>query len=127
MPTSGVVFVVDDDPSMLKGVERLLRTHGFDAQAFCSVEEFHRRANLREAVCLVLDIRLDGKSGIELRREIAVADVSIPVIFITADDSDTTRKAAIEAGCVAYLTKPFAAKSLIEAIARVPDDPRQSE
>ena len=127
MPTSGVVFVVDDDPSMLKGIERLLRTYEFDAQVFYSVEDFHSRANLREAVCLVLDIRLDGKSGSNLRREIAIAGVSIPVVFITADDSDTTRKAAIEAGCVAYLTKPFTAKSLIEGIARASDDPRQTE
>ena len=65
--------------------------------------------------------------GIELRREIAIAGVSIPVVFITADDSDTTRKAAIEAGCVAYLTKPFTAKSLIEGIARASDNPRQTE
>jgi FixJ family two-component response regulator len=101
---------------MLKGIERLLRAHGFDAELFYSVEDFQERANLREAICLVLDINLNGRSGIELRREIAIAGVSIPVIFITANDSDTTRKAAIEAGCVAYLAKPFPAKSLVEAI-----------
>jgi CheY-like chemotaxis protein len=78
-------------------------------------------------VTVTAAIRLDGKSGIELGREIAVAGVSIPAISITADDSDTARKAAIEAGCFAYLTKPFTAKSLIEAIARASDDPRHTE
>ena len=127
MPKQRTVCVLDDDLSILKGIERLLRAHGFDAELFYSVEDFQERANLREAICLVLDINLNGRSGIELRREIAIAGVSIPVIFITANDSDTTRKAAIEAGCVAYFAKPFPAKSLVEAIVAASAEPSRTE
>ena len=117
--TGKAVLVLDDDPSMLKGVERLLNAHGFESKLFDSVENFCRGAQLHEALCLVLDINLDGKSGIELSRELVTSGISLPVIFITGNDSDTTRRAAMEAGCVAYLTKPFPAKSLIGAIEKV--------
>jgi FixJ family two-component response regulator len=111
-----IVLVVDDDGGMLKGMGRLLRVHGFDPQLFDSIEDFENRADLNQALCLILDIHLNGKSGIELRRELAVSGSSIPVIFITAKDSDATRKAAIDVGCAAYLTKPFSARSLMDAI-----------
>lgn len=65
---------------------------------------------------MLLDIDLGGKSGIDLSREVATSGV--PVIFITGKDSDRTRKAAFEAGCVAYFGKPFEAKSLMEAVER---------
>jgi FixJ family two-component response regulator len=110
------VFVVDDDPSMLKGVERILKHSGFNSELFGSVDDFHNRARLQDAACLVLDIDLDGKSGIELSREVATSGFSIPVIFITGKDSDRTRKAAFEVGCVGYFGKPFEAESLMEAV-----------
>jgi CheY-like chemotaxis protein len=110
------IIVVDDEPNMLKAIERLLNVHGFDTVVFDSIGDFRNRANLRKATCLILDINLSGQSGIDLRREIASAGCSIPVIFITASDSELTRKAAMDAGCVAYLAKPFSAKSLMDAI-----------
>jgi FixJ family two-component response regulator len=64
----------------------------------------------------VLDIKLKENSGIDLRRALANAGISIPVIFVTADDSDQTRREATAAGCVAYLTKPFSSKALIDAV-----------
>src|SRR5262245_37351749 len=118
VPARRVVLVVDDDPSMLRGVERLLNAHGFKSELFDSAENFQRLAKPHEALCLVLDINLGGKSGIELSQELVISGVSLPVIFITGNDSDANRKAATEAGCVAYLTKPFPAKSLIGAIER---------
>ena len=118
MPLQKTVFVVDDDPSMLKGVERVLRHSGYMTQLFDSVDDFHRRARLQDAACLVLDIDLNGKSGIELSREIATSGCAVPVIFITGKDSDRIRKAAFEAGCIAYLGKPFEAKYLMEAVER---------
>jgi FixJ family two-component response regulator len=110
------IVVVDDDPSVLKGIERILKTHGFFPELFSSVEEFNSRARLEEAICLILDINLNGKSGIELRRQVTNSGILLPAIFITANDSDVIRKAAIDAGCVAYLTKPFPAKALMNAI-----------
>jgi FixJ family two-component response regulator len=110
------IFVVDNDPSILRAVERLLRVHGFDAEVFNDVEIFLDRANLRDATCLVLDIDLDGISGIELRQKLTRWGIDVPVVFITAKDTEVTRKAAMEVGCVAYLPKPFTNKSLTDAI-----------
>ena len=109
------VFVVDDDPSMLKGIERLLKVHGFSADVFELIEDFRERANYSAAACLVLDIHMPGMSGIDFGRQLAKADVPLPVIFITGNDSEVTRKVAMEVGCIAYLLKPFPGKLLIEA------------
>ena len=68
--------------------------------------------------CVIIDINLHDQSGIDLRRQLADKGVRLPVIFITGNDSDANRSAAIEAGCIAYLSKPFAARSLIEAVER---------
>ena len=115
-PSRKEIIVVDDEPNMLRAIERLLSVHGFNTVIFDSIDDFFSRANLREATCLILDINLSGQSGIDLRRQIASAGFSIPVIFITASDSELTRKAAMDAGCVAYLAKPFSAKSLMDAV-----------
>lgn len=118
MPTREFVFVVDDDPSMLTGMKRLLREHGFDARPFASGEALLSHGDLRRAFCVIVDINLNGESGIALRRDIANRDSGLPVIFITGNDSDANRSAALEAGCIAYLTKPFSAESLIGSLGR---------
>lgn len=116
MLTRELVFVVDDDPSMLMGMKRLLKEHGFNARPFASGAALLSDGEFHEAFCVILDIDLDGQSGIELRRKIANRDCALPVIFITGNDSDANHSAAIEAGCIAYLTKPFTASSLIESV-----------
>ena len=108
------VTVIDDDPTMLKAIERLLRVKGFEVETFASAEAF--LAGERKSTCLVLDIHLGGMSGIELRRRLSASGSHIPVIFITALDDDATRKQATDAGCAAYLRKPFLADLLIGAI-----------
>src|SRR5262245_44784027 len=113
-----LVIVLDDDPGMLRGLERLLKISGFDAELFSSVEDFQRHAALNEAMCLVLDVNLNGESGIDLQRGLKSSGISLPVIFITANDSDAVRQAATDVGCIAYLAKPFPAKSLIDAVVR---------
>jgi FixJ family two-component response regulator len=112
------VFVVDDDPSMLKGVRRLLKQHGFETVPFETAKALQDHEDFAQAFCLVLDVNLGDGSGIELRHQLAEAGVSLPVIYITGNDSDATRMAAMASGCVAYLTKPFPAQSLIEPIKR---------
>jgi FixJ family two-component response regulator len=94
----------------------LLRQHGFKVAVFDSIESFQNRADLDAAFCIILDINLSDGSGIELRRRLSERGVSLPVIFITGNDSDTTRIAALESGCAAYLSKPFSAQSLIDPI-----------
>jgi CheY-like chemotaxis protein len=113
-----LVFIVDDDPGMLRGIKRLLREHGYDSIGFSSAAAFQRQDGLDEAACVILDIDLSDESGIEVRYRLTAAGISLPVIFVTGKDSNATRMAAIGSGCLAYLTKPFSAKSLIEPIER---------
>jgi FixJ family two-component response regulator len=118
LPKQKLVFVVDDDPSMLRGVGRLLREHGYDTVLFSSADAFQKHDHFEQAVCVILDIHLSDDSGIEVRHRLKAAGVSLPVIYVTGKDSHATRMAAIASGCVAYLTKPFTAQSLIEPIER---------
>ena len=116
MPQPKRIVVLDDDASVLTAMERVLRMYGFDPELFDTVEAFREGARLDGASCLVLDINLKRQSGIELRKQLAGEGILIPVIFITAVDSATTKEAALRAGCVAYLHKPFPSRDLIEAI-----------
>ncbi len=119
MPTRRSVFVVDDDPSMLTCIKRLLRFHGFHSMLFRSANAVLTHDDFGDALCFIFDIDLNGESGIELFRCLVDRGVRLPVIYITGNDSEANRAAAIESGCVAYLTKPFAALSLIEPIEKV--------
>jgi FixJ family two-component response regulator len=110
------IAVVEDDPSMLQGLNRLLSAHGFRVERFTSAESFLHDIAKCEAKCLVVDIHLGGISGIDLKRRLTESGSDLPVIFMTAIDSDATRQEAFDAGCVAYLRKPFLAKLLIDAI-----------
>jgi FixJ family two-component response regulator len=110
------VAVVEDDPTVLKAVSRLLTLHGFESKEFTSAEAFLESGAADEASCVVVDICLGGMSGIELRRRLAASDCTLPVIFITGSDDEATRRDALAAGCVAYLHKPFEAHLLIGAI-----------
>jgi FixJ family two-component response regulator len=119
MGTRRLVIVVDDDPSILRALQRVLHAHGYDTEVFDHVEGFLESAHLAEATCLVLDIHLQHQSGIELRRQLTRSGHSVPVVFITAGDNEITRKSALDAGCVAYLEKPFPSSLLIEAVETV--------
>lgn len=116
MPDRKTVFVVDDDLSTLRGVKRLLREHGFDSVLFDSAEALRNHRDFSTACCIVLDINLNDESGIELRHQLKASGVELPVVYITGNDSHATRAAAMASGCIAYLTKPFRAQSLIEPI-----------
>ena len=111
-----VIYVVDDDHDVLKSVGRLLKLRGFASRLFPSAEAFEAGVDTSEATCLILDIRLGETSGIELRYKLSRSSFPVPVVFITADDSDATRQSAVAAGCVAYLRKPFTSKALVDAV-----------
>ncbi len=118
MVQRNVVYVLDDDPDMLRGLERLLKVHGFCPKLFQSAEAFFASVdNDDEALCLLLDVHLNDASGIDVKRRLTRSGVRLPVIFITANDNNATRRSIAEVGCIAYLPKPFTAKSLVEAIA----------
>ena len=117
MRVGNLVHVVDDDRGFLKGIERLLSAHGLDVRTFSSAEEFQAQADPAEAVCLILDVHLDGMSGIELLRQLSRLGSRTPVVLVTASDCEVTRQAATAAGCNAYLQKPVSASVLIGALA----------
>jgi FixJ family two-component response regulator len=112
------VAVVEDDPSMRRSIERLLNAHGFATRSYESAEEFLGSDGADEAFCLLLDINLGGMSGIELSSLLKASSSPLPVIFITAMDDEELESRAVEAGCLAYLRKPFDAASLLGAINR---------
>jgi FixJ family two-component response regulator len=119
LPKTKYIFVVDDDPSVRISMKRLLREHGYEVRLFESAVALLSDGKLDQATCLVLDIDLDNHSGIALRRQLADEGIAVPVIFITGNDSEANRSAAVGAGCVDYLIKPFAATSFIGSIERV--------
>ena len=116
MPNRKLVLVVDDDLGMLQAVERLLRQLGYDSLLFASAAAFEAHTDFENAACIILDINLDGASGIDLRYRLKDAGVSVPVIYITGNDGPGVRAAAETSGCLAYLTKPFTVQSLIEPL-----------
>ena len=113
-----LVFVVDDDPGMLRGVQRLLRQHAYEPILFSSAEAFRNHTAFEKAVCVILDINLSDGSGIDLRYGLKASGVSVPVIYITGNEDPAVREAALNSGCVAFLTKPFSTQELIEPLKR---------
>jgi FixJ family two-component response regulator len=113
------VGVVENDPSFLRALKRLLSGAGFSVATFASAEEFLASESAGVTACLVLDIHLGRMSGFDLQDHLATAGISIPTIFITAHDDPATRKRA-QSG-VAYLRKPFPEGALIGAITQALD------
>lgn len=110
------IAVVDDDASIRRSTGRLLNAYGFAAVEYPSAEAFLLRDQELPIHCLVLDIDLGGISGIELQQRLNATGAGLPVIFITALEDERLRNRAEQAGCVAYLRKPFAGSVLIAAI-----------
>jgi CheY-like chemotaxis protein len=113
-----VVIVVDDDVATLRGIERLLRQFGYPSMLFATAEAFEDHG-LEQGLCAIFDINLnDNRSGVDLRLGLKAAGCPLPVIYITGNDSPAVRTAALQSGCLAYITKPFSAQSLIEPLKR---------
>jgi FixJ family two-component response regulator len=111
-----VVYVIDDDPSMREAVKRLVAALGYTVESFASGREF-LEGDLAEAPpCIVLDVRLQGLSGLDLQREMAEKSIQIPIIFITGHGDIPMSVQAMKAGAVEFLTKPFRDQDLLDAI-----------
>jgi FixJ family two-component response regulator len=113
-----VVVVVDDDAGILKSVSRLLARHGIESRTFASAEALLESDSVQTATCLLLDVHLRGISGLELQRRLAASGSKCPVILMTGTDDEATRNEAMDAGCIAYLRKPFAWHVLRDAIGK---------
>jgi len=113
---NSTVFVIDDDPHLRASVGRLLRSLGLDAQLFASIPDFLKSEPPDGPTCLVLDVRLPGKSGLDFQRELAAANRELPIIFITGHGDIPMSVQAMKGGAIEFLTKPFRDQELIDAI-----------
>src|SRR5258708_32679872 len=110
------VLVIDDDPEFRDSVVRLLRTVGLPARQFSSVPDF-LKADLPDGpTCLVLDVRMPGRSGLELQRDLVAANRQVPIIFITAHADVAMTVQAMKGGAIEFLTKPFRDQDLLDAV-----------
>ena len=115
---SRFIAIIDSDRDVRRAIGRLLRAHGFRPQGYASAEAFVARGRIDDPACLVLDVKLDGMSGVELLHRLKADGASLPVVVMTAVEDETTRRNALAAGCVAYLQKPSSAELLLAAIAK---------
>ena len=115
-----IIFVIDDDEGMRRSLAALLDKTGYNTRTYASAETFLANvgASEKRRGCIILDIHLEGMSGVELASRLARTGNDLPIIFMTGKDSDTERRAALEPNCMAYLTKPFPAALLLDAIDR---------
>ena len=110
------VLVIDDDPEFRDSVARLLRTVGLSTRQFSSVHDFLKADPPEGPTCLVLDVRMPGRSGLELQRDLAAANRQVPIIFITAHADVPMTVQAMKRGAMEFLTKPFRDQDLLDAV-----------
>ena len=110
------VFIVDDDPEIRQSLVSLLRSVGLDVKALASVPEFLNCPRPDGPTCLVLDVRLPGRSGLDLQRELSSANIQLPVIFITGHGDIPMSVKAMKGGAIEFLTKPFRDQDLLDAV-----------
>jgi FixJ family two-component response regulator len=113
---NSTVLIVDDDPALRQSVGLLLESVGLGAQLFASIADFLKSDPPDGPACLVLDVRLPGKSGLDLQRDLAAANRDLPIIFITGHGDIPMSVEAMKGGAIEFLTKPFRDQDLLEAI-----------
>jgi FixJ family two-component response regulator len=113
-----LVFVIDDDASIREALRSLFRSIGLRVEVFGSAQDFLQSKLPNVASCLVLDIRLPGVSGLDFQRDLAKADIHIPIIFITGHGDITMSVQAMKAGAIDFLTKPFRDQDMLDAVTR---------
>jgi FixJ family two-component response regulator len=110
------VLIVDDDPDVREALQCLLRTVSLDSRAFASPSKLIKSELTSRPTCLVLDVRLPGRSGLDFQRELTAANVNVPIIFITGHADVPMAVQAMKAGAVEFLIKPFRDQDLLDAI-----------
>jgi FixJ family two-component response regulator len=115
-PDAPTVFVIDDDAQVRAAIQGMLKSVGLKSETFASPQEFLRCKRPDGPSCLVLDMRLPGVSGLDFQRQLADADVRIPIIFITGHGDIPMTVKAMKSGAVEFLTKPFRDQDLLDAI-----------
>jgi FixJ family two-component response regulator len=111
-----MISIVDDDESVREATKGLVRSLGYTAATFASAEEFLSSGRVRDTSCVIADVQMPGLSGIDLQGQLAAQGLALPVIFITAFPDERTRRRAIDAGAVDYLSKPFSDEQLVSCL-----------
>ena len=110
------VCIIDDDAEFRDSVGRLLRSVGLNIREFSSVSDFFAADPTNGPTCLVLDVRMPGRSGLELQRDLVAANRQVPIIFMTAHGDVPMTVQAMKGGAIEFLTKPFRDQELLDAI-----------
>jgi FixJ family two-component response regulator len=124
---AGTVFVIDDDPSVRRALERQLRTAGFRVETFESAQDYVARAPKAAIACIVTDVRMPGMSGLDLQDSLAQAGRALPMVFITGHGDIPTTVRAMKGGAVNFLPKPFAEREILAAVAEALERSRAIE
>jgi len=111
-----VVSIVDDDASLRRSVRNLLTSVGFRVETFASADAFLQSSHRQNTGCMVLDLRMPDMDGLELLRHLIATGMPIPTVILTAHGDDEGRRRTLEAGAIAFLTKPFHAGVLLDAV-----------
>ena len=125
MNSSGLVYVVDDDVHVSGGLANLFESVGLQVEAFATTTEFLASLHNDVPQCLVLDVRLQGLSGLDFQSQLRGANINIPIIFITGHGDIPMTVKAMKAGAVEFLTKPFRDQDLLDAVQIALDDNRR--
>ena len=112
----GIVYVLDDEPEMVKALTRLLRAKRFEVRGFTSVRAFLEASRPDDPACLVLDVAMPELDGLELQRQLRHRGILIPIIFLTGNGDIPMSVRAIKAGAADFLTKPVDAAALVPAV-----------
>ena len=121
MGGTALISIVDDDESIRKGLKRLFTSVGFDVEVFASAEEFLDSRSLQDSACLILDLRMQGMSGLELQSVLTSSNRRVPVIFLTAHNDEHARAQALRGGAISFLCKPFSEDALIRDVNKAVD------
>jgi FixJ family two-component response regulator len=113
-----LVSVVDDDESVRRAMERLIRSFGFAVVVFASAEEFLVSGHLRDTACLILDVHMPRMNGLQLQAYLAQTGYLMPIMFITAYPDEKVQAQAFQAGAACFLEKPFSDTALLNGIRR---------
>lgn len=114
--SNACVMVIDDDPQFRESLGRLLRSVGLPSRLFASIAEFVAAEPTDQPTCLVLDVRLPGRSGLDFQRDLAASGVTLPIVFITGHGDIPMSVQAMKGGAIEFLTKPFREQDLLDAV-----------
>jgi two-component system response regulator FixJ len=117
-----LIYIVDDEAAVRKGLSRLMRSVGMPCRDFASAEQFLAELNPQQAGCVLLDITMPGQTGLQLQAELKKRKINLPIIAVSARDDTDTSSRARQLGARFFLRKPVDDQALLDAIQWVLED-----